>query len=163
MKYNPTPKTGLVVGYARLPSRTREGSKADYAKTFTKSVRGSMVGILANFEAVLASLKVAAPDALEEALAPTFERALLYTPVDTGQLQASAQLTSGFDDGGKAHARISFGGAGSNHYAAIVHERTDLRHQAPTRSKYLQAAVEETLGGMKRRFAIALKRSTGFG
>lgn len=151
-------QSNLTVGYKRIPSRTSEGSKADYNKSATLDARASMSGIVKQFSALVASWKLATPDALEMALMPTFDKAQLYCPVDTGMLVESGELISGVNSDGSGYAQISFGGGGVIHYAAIVHERTDLRHESPTRSKYLQAAVEEDLGKMQGRFVRALKK-----
>ncbi len=160
--YKPSKSSSLVVGYSRLPGRTGS-SQAAAGKQFTQSARDSMSGILARFQDLIGSLKGATPEALEMALTPTFEKSQKYCPTDTGELKDSGVLVSGADASGIAYARIAYGGNGAIHYAPIVHERTDLSHKAPTRSKWLQAAVEEDFGKMQRRFTAALKKLSGVG
>jgi len=159
-KYKPSKASKLTVGYTRLPGRTGSNQKQAGAD-FTRSVRDSMAVILARFQDLMGSMKSATPEALEEALLPTFEKSQLYCPVDTEALLSSGNLETGIDNTGMAFARISYGDNGAIHYAPIVHERTDLRHKSPTRSKWLQAAVEEDINKMRRRFTMALKRHMG--
>lgn len=154
-------ESGLVVGYKRLPGNVSEGSRAFFNKIYTREARGSMAGVISRFQQFIDGLKKSAPDALYQALLPTFEKAQTYCPKKTGALVASGHLESGMNASGRAFARISFGGGGVIHYAAIVHERTDFHHAPPTRSKYLQAAVEEDLGKMKARFAASIKKTGG--
>lgn len=160
-KFKAVPASQLTVGYSRLPSKTSSGSRADFNKMYTKEARSSMEGIVTRFRALITSLKNATPAALEEALSPTFDKAKLYCPKKTGALVRSAEMVTRVGDNGTASVQISFGQNGVIHYAAIVHERTDLHHVPPTRSKFLQAAVEEDLNKMKRRFSAALKRLAG--
>lgn len=155
--------SNLTVGYKRLPSSASSGQKAA-GKEFTQSTRSSMEAVLTRFRDFINSLKGATPEALEMALTPTFEKSQTYCPQDTGALLESGDLTSGISTGGVVYARISYGSStGIIHYAPIVHERTDLHHESPTRSKWLQAAVEEDLNKMRRRFTIALKKLSGLG
>ena len=154
-------KSALTVGYSRLPSRTSEGSRADFNKQFTTSARQSMSEILKNFSQIISNMKNACPDSLEEAMTPTFDKAQKYCPKKTWALVESGEITSGVNADGSAYCQISFGGGGIVYYAAIVHERTDLHHMLPTRSKYLEAAIGEDLHLMQRRFARSFKRRTG--
>ncbi len=144
------------VGYVRLPSRTSEGSRADFNKVYTQSARQSMAAIINRVNAIFEGTKARLPGVLEDALAPTFELSQNYCPVKTGALKESGSLTSGVKNN-KAFASISYGAGGKVHYAAIVHERTDMRHNFPTRSKYLQAALEEDLEGIRDRVVNSLR------
>lgn len=58
------------------------------------------------------------------------------TPVKTGNLKASADTIM---DALKPLATIVY----SAYYAIYVHERTELHHNPPGRSKFLQAAIDE--------------------
>lgn len=160
-KYKPLgtskPQSQLTVGYARLPSKVRQGSRAYFAKTYTTGVRQSMAEVLANFQKLIDTVKGITPEALEAALAPTFEKSQGYCPVDTGALVDSGSIESGVEIGDKAFCRISYGNGGQIHYAAIVHERTDLHHTFPTRAKFLQSAVEEDMGDLRSRFVKAIE------
>ena len=145
-----------VVGYVRLPSRTRSGSHADWNKSTTKEVRASMAAIIGKYNKLIQGIKQVTPTALEYALEPAFNLSMEYCPQDTGALVESANLYAEQTDKGP-RAWITYGGKGVLHYAAIVHERTDLRHAPPTRSKYLQAALEETVQLIKPRIRTKLK------
>lgn len=154
-------KSKLTVGYSRLPGRTSEGSRAYFGKQFTISARESMQSVIENFRLLVAAMKDACPDSLEEAMSPTFDKAQRYCPKKTRALVESGEMISGINANGGAYCQISFGDNGRISYAAIVHERTDLHHALPTRSKYLEAAVSEDLHLMQRRFARAIKKRTG--
>lgn len=61
------------------------------------------------------------------------------TPVKTGNLKASADT---YMDTIRPLATIAY----SAYYGIFVHERTELHHSPPGRSKFLQAAVDEHRG-----------------
>lgn len=95
--------------------------------------------------AVIADIKRVTPDILFEALEPTFELSQTYVPVDTGKLKESGFLEKQTFTGG-ARVVMGYGREGFPAYATLVHERVDIPHKAPTRSKFLLAAIEETAG-----------------
>jgi len=130
--------------FKRLPGNTRWGSQAFYRKVATQDARRAMADIIANYERVIKAFKDVQPEVLERALQPIFKKAQAYVPERTGALWESGKLTSGKDKNGKAFANITFGNEEA-WYAAIVHEFVWLHHEAPTRAKYLQAAMEEGL------------------
>lgn len=70
------------------------------------------------------------------------ERALIYVPVDTGALRASGRVNADLSNLEIAVAEVRFGSDVAP-YAAIVHERLDLRHKPPTQAKYLERAAYE--------------------
>lgn len=147
-----------VVGQADL-GRSFSGQNTTqqfYGKSFSRDTRESMSRILSNYAQLIRNVRNVLPDVLEEALRSTFNKSLMYCPVDTGLLVKSGRLISGRGSNGRAFARISYGNEGAIHYASIVHERTDLHHDAPTRAKYLQSAMEEDLGEFKSRLIRAL-------
>lgn len=150
-----------AVGQQDLRKRLPDQSdvQAYYNKSFSGDARASMQRVLSNYAQLIKNIRNILPGALEKALTPTFEKALRYCPVDTGKLVASGKLISGRGGYYKPYARISFGDEGLIHYAAIVHERTDLHHDAPTRAKYLQSAMEEDLGEFKGRIVAAMEIS----
>lgn len=149
-------RVGGVIGYVKLPSHTREGSHADYARSATQDARASMQQIIRNFGKVIQNVRNVTPDALVEALTPTFEKSKVYCPKDTHKLVLSGHIKVDSYDR-RPRVRIIYGDKGDPHYAAIVHERTDLHHEAPTRSKWLQAAMEEDIGLFKSRVVAAMK------
>ena len=71
----------------------------------------------------------------------------VYTPIDTGDLRNSSKVEMIERAPPRAVMEITFGDADTP-YAALVHERLDLRHASPTQAKYLQRAVDELLPQM---------------
>lgn len=80
-------------------------------------------------------------DMLVEALEPTFGKAIEYCPKDTHELVNSAYLEAESFRGG-ARAEMGFGKGGNPFYAIYVHEMP-YNHAYPTRSKFLEAALDE--------------------
>lgn len=139
--------------FKRLPGGTRWGSQAFYRKVATQDARLAMAGILKQYEALINRFKQASPEILENALRPVFKLSQKYVPEDTGALWESGKLTSGRDSNRRAYANITYG-SDEAWYAAIVHEFTWLNHQAPERSKYLQAALEESYDDVMTSLAV---------
>ena len=147
---------GATVGYNRLPGRVREGSQASFGKSYQQQSRAQMAGIIKQYESFINALEGVTPTAVEAMLRPTFEKALRYTPVKTGALKASGRMEVKSTASG-ARGEIKFGGGATLYYAPIVHESTWLAHKEPTRSKFLQAALEEDIGEfMDRGVAVYL-------
>lgn len=144
-----TAKGGFEAGFdfKGLPGGVSWGSNAFYRKVATQDARLAMKEIIANYASLLKNIKAATPEILAKALVPVFKKAQYYVPEDTGNLWASGTLDYGVKPDGKAYARIQFGDE-TAWYAALVHEYTWLNHESPTRSKYLQAAMEEGLSGV---------------
>lgn len=86
----------------------------------------------------------ATPAALEYALEPMFDKSWLYTPVDTGALKLSGYLEAEQTPRG-ATAVIGYAADGNPGYAVFVHEMIGFKHEPPTRSKFLEAAMYEHL------------------
>lgn len=128
--------------FKRLPGNVTWGSKAFYRKTATQDARLAMKDIIAKYEQLLGRIKGATPEAMEAAMKPIFKRAQFYVPEKTGALWESGKMV--VTKGAKPKVTITFGNEEA-WYAAIVHEFVWLAHEAPTRSKYLQAAMEEGL------------------
>jgi len=135
---------GLGFDFKRLPGSVSWSSKAFWRKVTTQDARLAMADIIKKYEELIRKLKAEAPIACENALRPVFKKAQYYTPEKTGALWESGELYSGIDESGHPYARITFGNDEA-WYAALVHEFTWLHHESPTRSKYLQAALEEEL------------------
>lgn len=147
---------GGVVGYMR-PPRKFHGQRGFHEAAFSRQTAEDMANIIARFQELADKVKRATPEALVSALEPTFYLSQVYVPVDTGSLSESGALEI---DGTSSRPRayIQYGGSTSGvNYAAIVHERLELHHEPPTRSKYLEAAFNETLRGFKSRIIAALK------
>ena len=90
------------------------------------------------------------PQALMEALQPTFDKSQDYVPVKSGRLKASGFLEMFKTAGGDSGVQIGYGRGGQPPYTIIVHERLDLVHAPPTRAKFLQAALEEDAEQVQR-------------
>lgn len=61
------------------------------------------------------------------------------TPVDTGALQASGTVEPAeLEASGNIKAQIGF----NTDYAAAVHERLDVQHEAPGQAKFLATAIK---------------------
>lgn len=117
-----------------------------------------MADIIRKYEQLLRQFKASTPAACEAALKPIFKRAQYLVPEDTGALWESGKLTSGVNAKGVAYANITFGNEEA-WYAALVHEFTWLHHEAPTRSKYLQVAMEEGLDAVMDTLAAEYKKA----
>jgi len=149
--------SGSVIGSletGRLGGRTRQGSPAFYRKAFTQSARTSMSEIIRKYSQIVSRLKGVTPDILLGAMQPIYEKSQMYCPFKTGALRGSGTLRITEQTNNRVKAVISYGGP-SVPYAAIVHERMDLNHEAPTRAKFLQSAMEEEFDSLLAHIAIA--------
>ena len=115
-----------------------------------------MSQLLANFRFFREQAEAAAAPAMVEALEPVMDKAIYYAPEDTGELRASAFLTE-TNLYGQPTVVFGFGKRGKPDYAIFVHEMP-YKHEAPTRSKFLTAAVEEDIPGIQRRYAASMRR-----
>lgn len=151
-----------VTGYA-APSRVqaRAGSKASTEKFFSLKASQGVNRVLSELNRVIGRLRAGSVHAAYDALLPVFKLSQEYVPYYTGALHDSGRIEIG-PNKRNPYVTIHYGGGESGvNYAAIVHERVDLHHEAPTRSKYLQAAFEELQGELYMNFALALKEATG--
>ena len=121
---------------------SERGAIRDLRKTFEV-----LEGVL---QAYVDHLNVNAGEIMIEALRPTFEKSHRYTPVDKGTLKESGFLRADTGARGTTVA-MGYGEGGNPFYTAIVHERTDLNHESPTRAKFLQSALEEDFGKIQKR------------
>lgn len=112
--------------------------------------------IMDTYSKVLETIDNVLPEIMYEALKPTLNLAKSYTPVDTGALRDSGFLEQRSEKG-KPFVVIGFAKGGSPNYAPIVHERVDLAHTYPTRSKFLTAALNEDLAGVYGRLVNACR------
>lgn len=142
------------VGKVRM-SATKPGEN-----TYTRSMKASFKNILKNFQKVIDWTDQNSADILIDALAPTFEKAKDYTPVDTGRLKASGYLEK--DTTTKIpRVVIGFGYRGNPDYASFVHERVDIPHKAPTRAKFLSSALEEDQVEIQKRIVLGYAKGMG--
>lgn len=103
--------------------------------------KASMNDLLENLAEFIAEVRGMVPGVLVDALEPTLGKAMEYCPQDTGALRDSAYLEEEVSRG-NAVVAIGFGKGGQPGYAIYVHE-LPYKHEAPTRSKFLQAAIDE--------------------
>jgi hypothetical protein len=101
----------------------------------------SMEDILTNLRDFVSHMEDVSPDILIEALEPTFGKSIDYCPKKTGSLVASGYLEARKFRGG-AEVEIGYGRGGHPDYTIFVHE-IPRAHEAPTRDKFLQAALDE--------------------
>lgn len=140
-----TSRSPIRAGFApRLPGRVRAGSPAFFRRATTLTARQDMAQIIKTYERIVRKLDGLTPAALRDALQPVFDKSQVYVPKRTGALAQSGQLNVSTNAEGNAEGEITYGSS-SVWYAALVHELVHLRHEPPTRAKYLQAALEEEL------------------
>lgn len=112
--------------------------------------------IMSTYAKVLETIDNVTPQIMYEALEPTLALAKSYTPKKTGALRESGYLEKQSVKG-KPFVVIGFAKGGTPAYAPIVHERVDLAHAYPTRSKFLEAALLEDMAGVYARIVNACK------
>lgn len=121
---------------ANMMYPSEPGYAAAMART-SKELTDTLLDIFDQFEDV-------SPEIMLTALEPTFELSQVYVPYDTGDLSESGYLED-VSTPKKPQVQIGYGRGGNPYYAMYVHEMTSIPHEAPTRSKFLQAAVMEDL------------------
>jgi hypothetical protein len=140
-----------VTGWASEPGFIAQMNKA------TKTLEQSLHQIFAEFDEVTT-------DVILDAMQPTFEKAKIYVPKKEGKLLASAYLEAEKyrqHRGTGMRVAIGFARDGDPPYALYVHEMVELQHAAPTRAKYLEAAVMEDLTDIRDRIARNYKQFAG--
>jgi|SRR3990172_1194652 len=121
----------------------------------TRRTKASMVEVMRNFRKLVKNLEGAVPEALLFAAKPIFDKSQIYVPIDTGHLMESGYIeVSG--NRKSAILEIGYGRNGDPPYAPIVHENQDVHHAPPTRSKFLEAAIDEHLDDILPRAAVRL-------
>lgn len=110
------------------------------------AIKSQMDVILKNLERAIEHINFYTPEAVRFGLEPIYDESQILVPVDKGVLKASGFIET---RSGTVHHTtvIGYGKYGNPHYAAMVHERLDLRHEAPTQAKYLEQAIA-TKGSM---------------
>jgi len=152
-----TPRIRFPVGTQRITSRTNQSEARA-----TKDVRAQMAEVQRRFSNLVKAVPGVTEVAIFHALEPIYDQSQIFVPVDTGKLKESGFIrTSSRRDG--AAGVVGYGAAGNPFYAVYVHERLDLKHDAPTQAKYLEEAVKEKFSEFESRLADSMKRSLGFG
>jgi hypothetical protein len=126
---------------SHMGSRYNRASQSGQRQALQKSFQAGMADILGNLGDFIADVKDFVPEVGIEALEETLGKAIEYTPVKDGTLRDSAYLEAETHRGGVVIA-IGFGRGGRPDYAVYVHE-LPYQHEAPTRSKFLEAALDE--------------------
>lgn len=130
-------------------------SEGDAYRNFKSSFDAAM----SNLSRWIDHMHGVSADIAVEALEETFGKALEYTPVASGELRQSGYLEKEqYRD--NAVAVIGFGRGGNPPYAIYVHEMP-FHHEAPTRSKFLQSAVDEDMEDIKARVVKLTKEASG--
>jgi hypothetical protein len=115
--------------------------------------------VVANFKWYVDQIDAVLPEVLLESLRPTFELSQEYCPVDTGELKSSGYLQI-TDFRGKARVEMGYAYGGQPSYAIYVHEMP-YYHEPPTRSKWLEAAIDEDWAGFTVRLVQNMKLASG--
>jgi hypothetical protein len=111
------------------------------AQTLQAQFRQQIGGLLDALGEYIDDFDDMIPEAIVEVLEPTLGKAIEYCPKLTGDLVDSAYLE--VDSVRRKHAvAIGFGKGGQPDYAIYVHEMP-YKHEEPTRSKFLQTALDE--------------------
>lgn len=151
-----TIKLRASIGRQRLDPRTIR-----HEARYIASLRAQFKVITDNCERIVQAMKgKPSAEILLDALQPTFRLSQKYVPVLSGDLKASGFLEI---DSTSKFPRVVIGYArgGNPHYAALVHERVDIGHASPTRSKYLLAALEEDSANIQKRIVRGYKKMLG--
>lgn len=143
---------------ASVGSYTRKATGSPYA--MAQQARSDFQKIVRNWQRFVNHVENVSADIMVEALKPTFDLSQTYTPKLTGALRESGYIET-THRGKMPRVEIGYGKHGSPEYAAIVHEKVEYRHNPPTRSKFLEAAMNETVGELRNRLIVQYKRITG--
>lgn len=131
---------------------TEPGYVAQVARQM-KALQNELVDIMDQFEAVT-------PDIVIEVLQPTFDKSQEYCPHKTGDLRDSGYLESvGYR--GQPRVEMGYARGGIPRYAVLVHEMVEVPHAAPTRSKFLEAAINEDFNSIIDNVQVAYMKFMG--
>ncbi len=102
------------------------------------------------------------PAAIVDAAGPIMERSQELVPVFTGKLKRSAFLVEDTESrSGVVRVLMGYARFGRPHYAAFVHERTDIGHAKGKQAKFLETAVNEKLHIFTSRLIANMKSILG--
>jgi len=118
---------------------------------YVASIHAQFEEINDNLNAIIKSLKNVSAYILLDALIPTYSLSQKFVPVRTGALALSGYLEIVENDDRGCRVELGYGKHGQPFYAIIVHERIDIPHRPPTRSKYLQAAISQDMRNIQAR------------
>lgn len=157
----PTGKTRLVeilagIGAKKITPASNITSIDVATSRYVASIKAQMQDITRRLTTVVNEIERVTGDILLEALEPTFQLSQEYVPYDTGALHDSGYLEKQ-EGGGLSRVVMGYAKGGQPDYAIMVHERVDIQHRSPERSKFLLAALEEDSGNIIGRIEDALK------
>lgn len=120
-------------------------SKPIYASEpgFVQKVNRQMDALKDDLQYIMDQFADVTPDVVLEALQPTFEKSQVYVPKKTGDLKESGYLEVTSRSRSAPSVEMGYGRGGDPRYAVYVHELTTYHHEAPTRAKFLEAAINE--------------------
>lgn len=124
-----------------MGSRYVRASQSGSTQALQAQFRANLGAILKDLKEFTDDVKGFIPSVAIDVLEPTFGKALEYCPEDTGDLRASGYLE---EETRRGHTQVAigFGKGGKPDYAIYVHE-LPYAHEAPTRYKFLEAALDE--------------------
>lgn len=128
--------------------------------SFVRQVNAGMNEIQKNLIYCLEQFENATPEIMYDALKPTFDKSLTYTPYKTGDLRNSGYLEI-TQWRGSPQVQMGYAKGGKPDYATYVHEMVEIPHEAPTRAKWLQVAVNEDIGQIIDRLSDGYRRFMG--
>lgn len=142
-----------------MGSRYVRNTQGASTQALTAQFRQQIGGILDALGEFIDDFDNLVPEAIVEVLEPTLGKAIEYCPKKTGELVDSAYLE--VDSVRRKHVvAIGFGKGGQPDYAVFVHEMP-FKHEEPTRSKFLQAALDEDYFQIIQDIPRALRERAG--
>lgn len=142
-----------------MGSRQARASYGASNQALTADFRAGMAAVLQNYSDFVEHMEGVTPEVLRQAISPTMDKAVRYCPKDSGAL-ANSKFLEVESRRGQHVVAIGFGRGGQPGYAVYVHE-LPYAHDAPTRSKFLQAAVDEDYAAYEGRVGRLLKMAAG--
>lgn len=146
-------KLGLGLRSVKIPESPSEPG-------YVAAVNAAVKALTRDMLSAIQQIKDATPEIIMDILEPTYEKAKVYCPKDTGDLVESAYLES-TGDSSRPRVEMGFAKGGFPRYAVYVHEMVQYRHEAPTQAKFLERAVNEDLGELPQRIEDRYRRFMG--
>lgn len=127
---------------------------------FVSQMNAQVKALTNDLDYIFQQFEDVTPEVTKDAMEPTFEKSKVYCPKDTHALVDSGYLEI-VAFRGRPRVEIGYAKGGVPRYAVYVHEMTELSHEAPTRSKWLEAAINEDMFSIIDRVASGYKRFMG--
>lgn len=142
-----------------MGTRINNASMGMSVQALQAQFKENVGGIISALNEFTEELEGIMPEILVEGLEETFGKAISYCPEKDGDLRASAYLEAERFRGG-SRAVLGFGRNGQPSYAIFVHEMP-YAHKAPTRSKFLEAALDEDYYAIVGKLPRLIKEAAG--